>query len=66
MSHAEAARMSFDLIETLTAEGPDNAVTVDNFIGLLTVCDDFATFAGTLQEHHQHRGRRAEPLTTAK
>ncbi|KAH9484177.1 hypothetical protein JR316_0003657 [Psilocybe cubensis] len=65
MAHAEAARMSFELIETLAAEGPDNLVTPDNFSGLLTVLDDFATSASTLQEQHQHRGRRAEPLTTS-
>ncbi|KAF9567638.1 Sec7-domain-containing protein [Agrocybe pediades] len=65
MSRAEAARMSLELVESLTAEGTNNAVTTDNFVGLLTVCDDFVTLAGTVQEQHQHRGRRVEPLTSA-
>ncbi|KAF8201586.1 Sec7-like domain is implicated in guanine nucleotide exchange function [Pholiota molesta] len=31
ITHPEAARMSFDLIEALTTEGPDNSLSVDNF-----------------------------------
>ncbi|KAF8906002.1 Sec7-like domain is implicated in guanine nucleotide exchange function [Gymnopilus junonius] len=58
MSHADAARMSFDLIEALTAEGPENAISPDNFSGLLTVLDDFAIAASLLQEQQHHRGRR--------
>ncbi|KDR81436.1 hypothetical protein GALMADRAFT_239340 [Galerina marginata CBS 339.88] len=65
MPHAEAARMSFDLIETLAAEGPNNAVSLDNFFGLLTILDDFASSAGMLQEQQQHKGRRAEPLSSS-
>jgi len=66
MTHAEAARMSFELIETLTAEGPDNSLALDNFAGLLTVLDDFASSASNLQEQHQQKGRRAEPLSSSK
>ena len=66
MLHPEAARMSFDLIETLVADGPDNSVSLDNFSGLLTVVDDFATSAGMLQEQQQQRGRRNELLTSSK
>ncbi|KAF8810722.1 Sec7 domain-containing protein [Phlegmacium glaucopus] len=62
MPHPEAARMSFDLIEALVADGPDNSVSLDNFSGLLTILDDFATSAGMLQEQQQQRGRRNEPL----
>lgn len=64
MSHAEAAQMSFDLVEALATDGPDNSVSVDNFSSLLTVLDDFATAANALQEQHHRRGRRAEPLST--
>lgn len=66
MSHAEAARMSFDLIEALTAEGPENSISLDNFSGLLTVLDDFVTAASLLQEQQHHRGRRVEPLSSSK
>jgi len=66
MPHPEAARMSFELIEALAADGPDNSVTPDNFYGLLTVLDDFTTNAAIVQEQQQPRGRRAEPLSTAK
>lgn len=66
LAHAEAARMSFELIEALVAEGPDNSVSLDNFAGLLTVLDDFASSASTLQEQQQHKGRRAEPLSSSK
>lgn len=66
MAHPEAARMSFDLIEALTTEGPDNYLSVDNFFGLLTIVDDFATAASALQEQQQHKGRRAETLSSAK
>jgi brefeldin A-resistance guanine nucleotide exchange factor 1 len=66
MTHAEAARMSFELIETLIAEGQDSSLALDNFAGLLTVLDDFASSANNLQEQQQHRGRRAEPLSASK
>ena len=66
MPHPEAARLSFELIQALTEEGPDNAVVPDNFSGLLTVLDDFATMAGAVQEQQHPRGRRAEPLSVAK
>lgn len=66
MAHPEAARMSFDLIEALVADGPDNSVSLDNFSGLLTVLDDFATSANMLQEQQQHRGRRNEPFSSSK
>ncbi|KAF8163113.1 Sec7-like domain is implicated in guanine nucleotide exchange function [Crassisporium funariophilum] len=65
MSHPEAARMSFDLIEALVADGPDNSVSPDNFSGLLTVLDDFATSAGILQEQQHQRGRRGEPVSSS-
>lgn len=66
MAHPEAARMSFDLIDALTAEGPDNSLSVDNFIGLLTILDEFSASANALQEQQQYKGRRAEPLSSSK
>jgi len=65
ITHPEAARMSFDLIEALVADGPDNSVSLDNFSGLLTVLDDFATSAGMFQEQQHQRGRRHEPLSSS-
>ncbi|KAJ3515961.1 hypothetical protein NLJ89_g1417 [Agrocybe chaxingu] len=64
MPHPEAARMSFELIDALATEGPDNSVFPDNLSGLLTVLDDFATAAGIVLEQQQHRGRRADPLSS--
>ena len=66
MAHPEAARMSFDLIETLVADGPDDSVSLDSFPGLLSVLDDFATSASMLQEQQQQRGRRNEVLCSSK
>ena len=66
MSHAEAARLSFDLIEVLTEDGPENAISTDNFTGLLTVLEDFATAASTQQEQLQQRGRRVESLSSSR
>jgi len=66
MAHPEAARLSFELIQALTEEGPDNSIVPDNFSGVLTVLDDFAAMAGLVQEQRQPRDRRAEPLSVAK
>ncbi|TFK42763.1 Sec7-like domain is implicated in guanine nucleotide exchange function [Crucibulum laeve] len=63
--HPEAARISFDLISTLIDAGPDQPLTVDNFSGLVTVLDDFASTAGAMTENHRHKGRRVEPLTSS-
>lgn len=66
MAHPEAARLSFELVDAVSQEGPENTVSLDNMFGLLTIVDDFATVAGHLQEQQQQRGRRAETLTSAK
>lgn len=58
--------MSFDLITTITSDGPDQLITGDNFVGLVTILDDFATIAGTSTESMQVKGRRNEPLTSSK
>jgi golgi-specific brefeldin A-resistance guanine nucleotide exchange factor 1 len=58
--------MSFDLITTITSDGPDQLITGDNFVGLVTILDDFATVAGTSTESKQVKGRRNEPLTSSK
>ncbi|KAF9452840.1 Sec7-like domain is implicated in guanine nucleotide exchange function [Macrolepiota fuliginosa MF-IS2] len=65
LPHPEAARLSFDLATALASEGPDQLVSLDNFPGLVTILDDFATAAGFATERRQQRGRRVEPLTSA-
>ncbi|KIK63700.1 hypothetical protein GYMLUDRAFT_221940 [Collybiopsis luxurians FD-317 M1] len=65
ISHPEAARLSFDLLNSLVADGPEQLVSLDNFSALVTLLNDFATIAGTTVEAHQRQGRRQEPLTAA-
>ncbi|KAJ6618317.1 hypothetical protein B0H10DRAFT_1795581 [Mycena sp. CBHHK59/15] len=65
ISHPEAARPSFELIDTLVSDGSDQTVTIDNFPGLLNILDDFATIASTVSEGQHRQGRRQEPLTSA-
>ncbi|RDB21501.1 hypothetical protein Hypma_011417 [Hypsizygus marmoreus] len=65
MPNSEASRMSFDLVSSIATDGSDQLVTVDNFSGLITILDEFATIAGTSTESRQQKGRRVEPLTAA-
>jgi hypothetical protein len=66
MSHPEAARVSFELITQLASDGHDQFVTLDNFGGLVTVLDDFATSASLSVEMQQAHGRRSKPLDMSK
>lgn len=66
ISHPEGARISFELITSLAADGPDQLVTVDNFGGLITLLDDFATSASLAVEMQQGQGRRTKPLEASK
>ena len=45
MSNPKAAAVSFELINHVVSDGPDQSVTMDNFGGLIAVLDDFATSA---------------------
>ncbi|KAJ7702369.1 hypothetical protein B0H17DRAFT_1167206 [Mycena rosella] len=65
ISHPEAARLSFELITNLVLDGREQAVTIDNFTGLLNLLDEFAAAAGAVVEGQHHQGRRHEPLTSA-
>ncbi len=61
LSNLETARASFDLIQRLTAEGPEQLVSVDNVPGLIAVLDDFVTAAGIVAEvERQHAKRRPQ------
>ena len=66
ISQPDAARLSFDLIAGLCRDGPEQLVTVDNFPGLVTLLDDFATTAGTVTEGQQQHARRSQALTSSK
>ncbi|KAI0256486.1 Sec7-domain-containing protein [Lactifluus subvellereus] len=59
ISNLEAARVSFDLIQRLTADGPEQCISADNIAGLVAVLDDFVTTAGIMvkveQQHARHR-----------
>ncbi|THV07859.1 Sec7-domain-containing protein [Dendrothele bispora CBS 962.96] len=61
LSHSEAARQSFDLVSSLVSDGSEQLVTGDNFSGLITLLDDFATNASISIESQQRQGRRHEP-----
>jgi golgi-specific brefeldin A-resistance guanine nucleotide exchange factor 1 len=50
----------------LALRGQDQLVTADNFTGLTTMLDEFATAAGVAVEGHQRQGRRREPLNASK
>ena len=66
ISHPEAARVSFELITHLAFEGPDQFVTVDNFGGLITLLDDFATSASFSVEMQQGLARPTKLLDPSK
>jgi golgi-specific brefeldin A-resistance guanine nucleotide exchange factor 1 len=62
ISNLETARLSFDLIQRLAADGPEQCISADNIVGLVAVLDDFATAAGVMAEvEQQHARRRPQP-----
>ncbi|KAF9239676.1 hypothetical protein BU15DRAFT_87976 [Melanogaster broomeanus] len=60
ISNPEAARSTFNLITSLASEGQAHRVTPDNFLGLLSVLDGFATAAGTSMQIQPPRPRRTQ------
>ena len=59
IAHHEASKIAFDLIKSLVAS--EDRVTADNFGGLVTILDEFATTAGLAvesrkQQQQQRRG----------
>ncbi|KAH7914680.1 hypothetical protein BJ138DRAFT_1056469 [Hygrophoropsis aurantiaca] len=60
ISHPEAARASFDLVVGLTSQGPTQWVTPDNFSGLITIFDDFASAAGQSVNIRPQKGPRQQ------
>ncbi|KAI0811245.1 Sec7-domain-containing protein [Irpex lacteus] len=63
IGHPEASKQAFEFIHGLI-EGPENRVTVDNFGGLVSVLDDYATAAGIATEAQQ-QGRRTQGLNSS-
>lgn len=61
LSHPEAARLAFDLVTSLVAEGPSQNISVDNFHGLVQLLEGFIQTAGASVESQQQRTRRREP-----
>ncbi|TFK25038.1 Sec7 domain-containing protein [Coprinopsis marcescibilis] len=65
LSHPEAAELSFKLVSSLAGDGPEAIVSVDNFAGLVSVFDEYASTAGALAEAHNAKRRKTEALTAA-
>lgn len=66
VSHIEAARSSFELVEKLIIEGPDRAVSLDNAAGLIAVLDDFATAASYAAEAEMQQMQVRRQVKTAE
>ncbi|KAH9998139.1 Sec7-like domain protein [Russula compacta] len=65
VSNLEAARASFDLIQRLIVEGPEQCISADNVAGLVAVLDDFASAAGIVAEVEQQARRRPQSNSTS-
>lgn len=65
ISNLEAARASFDLIQRLTTDGPEQCISADNIVGLVAVLDDFAAAAGIMAEVEQQQHARRRPQSSS-
>lgn len=63
--HPEASRQSFDLIQNLINDGPEQRVSIDNYAGIVAALDEYATVAGVVTDSQQ-QGRRTQALNTSK
>ena len=61
VSNLEAARVSFDLIQRLTAEGPEQYISVNNVADLVATLNDFINTAGILAEEENKYPGRLQP-----
>jgi brefeldin A-resistance guanine nucleotide exchange factor 1 len=58
VSNPETAHVSFDFIQRLTAEGPEQCISANNVAGIVAMLDDFVATAGIVAEvEHQYAGR---------
>ncbi|EKM55633.1 uncharacterized protein PHACADRAFT_121344 [Phanerochaete carnosa HHB-10118-sp] len=60
--YPEASRQTLELIESLFSD--EWKITVDNFVGVVTVLDEYATVAGLATEAQQ-QGRRTQSLNSS-
>lgn len=51
MRQPAALRIAFDLTVSLSSDGPDQCVTIDNFVGLVNLLDEFAVSANQAVEN---------------
>ena len=58
--------MSFELVQQLIVDGPEQCVSVDNIPGLVAVLDDFATAAGIVVQAEQQHTRRHPKLDSTR
>jgi brefeldin A-resistance guanine nucleotide exchange factor 1 len=64
VSHPEAANKVFDAVFKLVTDSSENLVSVDNYTGIITVLDEFASIAGTAIEAQRQQRRREPPPTS--
>jgi golgi-specific brefeldin A-resistance guanine nucleotide exchange factor 1 len=64
IGHSEASKQAFEFIQSLI-ESTTPRVTVDNFSGLVSVLDDYAT-AASIATEAQQQGRRTQMLNMSK
>ncbi|KDQ60619.1 hypothetical protein JAAARDRAFT_172637 [Jaapia argillacea MUCL 33604] len=65
IQHGEAAGQSFDLIERIASDAPVQKVTLDNFLGLVDILEEFASAAGTTVIGQQRQGRRGAMINSS-
>jgi golgi-specific brefeldin A-resistance guanine nucleotide exchange factor 1 len=58
ISSLEAARMSFDFIQHLITDGPQQYLCADNVLCFVAVLDDFVAAAGIIVEVELQQARR--------
>ncbi len=66
ISHPEAAKTSFSLLEELLTSDSSPKLSPDNFSGLVGLMEAFAIAAGAAVDHQSQASRRPSnvPLTT--
>lgn len=60
MTHHEAAKTSFDLVQEILGRGED-VVTADNLFGFITILDEYASIAGAIVDDARQRDLKRAP-----
>ena len=63
MRQPAASRRVFELLTSLVADGPEQSVLSDNFAGLVSLLDEYASAAGLAVENTDKRDKRRESET---